>query len=176
MEEIWKDIKGYEGLYKISNIAGIIAVSKLDSHGRKRRERILKPRRNNTRSKNKYYLMVTLTKEATVKNKRLHRLVAETFIQNPNNLPHVNHLDGNTLNNRVDNLEWCTPYQNMKHAQLLGLAPVAVKQSNIKNIYWYAPYNKWFIYKTHKHYGYYDSVETAQKRLSEILNNSLSND
>lgn len=59
----------------------------------------------------------------------VHRLVAETFIPNPKKLPQVNHLDGNTLNNHVSNLEWCDAYDNLMHAIRTGLRPVNVPRS-----------------------------------------------
>ena len=59
----------------------------------------------------------------------MHRLVAETFIPNPKKLPQVNHLDGNTLNNHVSNLEWCDAYDNLMHAIRTGLRPVNVPRS-----------------------------------------------
>ena len=55
------------------------------------------------------------------KYKYIHRLLAEHYIPNPNNFTQVNHIDGNKLNNNLDNLEWCTPSQNLKHAVNLGL-------------------------------------------------------
>lgn len=71
-------------------------------------------------SKNGYYY-VNLYNENGRKTKKIHRLVAETFIPNPDNLPQVNHKDGNKLNNHVDNLEWCDGSYNMQHANALGL-------------------------------------------------------
>lgn len=67
------------------------------------------------------YLYVNLYNDKGRKTKKIHRLVAETFIPNPNNLPQVNHKDGNKLNNRVENLEWCDQPQNTKHAVEHGL-------------------------------------------------------
>ena len=96
--EIWKDIKGYEGLYQIS------------SHGRVkslfRYKKILKPA-----LQTKGYFYVSLCKPN--KNFTIHRLVAEAFIPNPDNLPCVNHKDEDKTNNHVDNLEWCTYEYNL---------------------------------------------------------------
>lgn len=70
------------------------------------------------------YMYIDLYPEPQKKKTyRLHRLVAETFIPNPNNLPQVNHKDGNKLNNNVDNLEWCDNGYNQRHAYRLGLKP-----------------------------------------------------
>ena len=117
MKEIWKDIKDYEGLYQVSNLGRIKSLK-----GYHRKERILKLR-NNLYG----YLTVGLSKYNKVKRRKIHRLVAEAFIPNPNNYEQVNHIDGNKLNNAVFNLEWCNRSYNMKHAyenNLLSCVPV----------------------------------------------------
>jgi len=68
------------------------------------------------------YYMVTLSKNNKQNPKRVHRLIAEMFIPNPYNKPHVNHKDGDKLNNNIKNLEWCTHLENMQHAFRTGLA------------------------------------------------------
>lgn len=96
-EEIWKDISGYEGLYQISNLGRV-----------KSKRKILKPI-------NGEYLHVGLSKNGIQTTKLIHRLVAENFIDNPNNLPQVNHKDENKHNNCVNNLEWITFKENMNY-------------------------------------------------------------
>jgi len=108
-KEIWKDIKGYEGFYKISNTGFI-----------KKNNVILK----NYRAKGRKYYIRDLSKEGKVKRFFVHRLVLETFYPkdgyNRNKLD-VNHIDGNTSNNNLSNLEWSTRSENMKHAFRIGL-------------------------------------------------------
>jgi hypothetical protein len=100
MKEIWKDIKGYEKLYWISNLGRV-----------KSKRKILKPCVN----KRTGYIYVCLTKNNKGKDMVIHRLVAQVFIPNPNNLPQVNHKDENKNNNCVNNLEWCTPKYNCNY-------------------------------------------------------------
>ena len=107
--ETWKSIKGYEGLYQISSNGRIKSLERLDSCGRKVRERILKPIQGNKRVE---YRQVSLSKNGIAKNYLIHILVAKTFIPNPNNYTDVNHKDENPKNNVVSNLEWCTPTYN----------------------------------------------------------------
>lgn len=113
MEEIWKDIEGYEGLYQVSNFGNVRSIPRKGTY---KTVHILKP--GKTR---KGYFQVILTKNSIGKPFRIHRLVAKAFIPNLNNLPQVNHKDGNKLNNCVDNLEWCTNEYNMKESWRLGL-------------------------------------------------------
>ena len=108
--EIWKDIKGYEGQYQVSNKGNVRSVARKDSIGRKISGIILKPGCNNGG-----YLMVNLCKNGKVKNKLIHRLVLEAFVENPNNLPEVNHKDENPSNNELSNLEWCDARHNNNH-------------------------------------------------------------
>lgn len=108
MTEIWRDIKGYEGIYQVSNFGN---VKRLVGFGC-RNERIRK-----TFKKKKYpYLRVNLCKNNIHQIFSIHRLVAEAFIPNPNNLPEVNHKDENVQNNRVDNLEWCNHLYNCEYS------------------------------------------------------------
>ena len=106
MQEEWKDIEGYEGLYMVSSEG---RVKRLQSKGCKQ-ERILKPINNGYG-----YLRVTLFKDGKHITHRIHRLVANTFIPNPENKPEVNHIDEDKENNCVDNLEWCTRKYNCNH-------------------------------------------------------------
>lgn len=111
--EIWRDIKGFEGLYQISTFGRVKSLPKYTysrGYPQLRKEKILKP---GYTGKNRCYATVILNDG---KGYKVHRLVAEAFIPNPNNLPCVNHKDENPLNNRVDNLEWCTNQYNVKYS------------------------------------------------------------
>ena len=115
MVEEWRDVLGFEGLYQISNFGNVKTLARpapTTHRGhigyRIIRERLMKPA-HGTRS----YNCVRLRKDGKTITRRVHRMVAEAFIPNPNNLPEVNHKDDNKYNNRVDNLEWCTHKQNM---------------------------------------------------------------
>lgn len=114
-EEIWVDIEGYEGIYQVSNFGRIKSLSRPIFNGKGyflSKERILKGSKNE-----KGYLQVELLGKPTL----IHRIVAIIFIPNPNNLPQVNHIDGDKSNNCVENLEWCTNSENQLHAYRLGL-------------------------------------------------------
>ena len=112
-KEIWKDIEGYEGLYKVSNMVRVKSVERIRWNNGgycKVPERILKPGKDRCG-----YLYVILCKEGIKKKYYVHRLVAEAFIPNPDNLPQINHIDENKENNHVDNLEWVTCKENINH-------------------------------------------------------------
>lgn len=102
-KEIWKDIEGYEGLYKISNMGNVKSLN----YNHTGKEGILKNYKDTGG-----YLFIGLFKDGKRKNCIIHRLVAEAFIPNPDNLPEVNHKDENKSNNRADNLEWCSRQYN----------------------------------------------------------------
>lgn len=106
MEEIWKDIEGYEGYYQISNLGRVKSLNRICKHPsgvtRRVNERIMKFDINKLG-----YLRVHLAKDGTDKKISVHRLVAQAFIPNPDNYPIVNHKDENPSNNNIKNLEWC---------------------------------------------------------------------
>jgi|VirMetMinimDraft_7_1064189.scaffolds.fasta_scaffold59020_2 hypothetical protein len=104
MEEIWKDIEGFEGKYQISNTNKV----KSNHFGK---SIILKPALNTGG-----YNSVSLSLNNKAKSVTLHRLIMTAFIANPDNKPCINHIDGNKLNNSLSNLEWCTYSENLKHA------------------------------------------------------------
>ena len=108
MAEVWKDIPGYEGLYQASNCGNIRSLN----WGRRNivRNLYLKPH-------NKGYLQVELAKDGNKKMITVHRLVAMTFIPNPNELPTINHKAENKCNNNVENLEWCTASYNTAYSR-----------------------------------------------------------
>ena len=110
MKEIWKDIKGYEGLYQVSSLGRIKSLERVDSNNHRVHERILKLRHN----EHGYY-ECALCKEGKQKKLKVHRLVADAFIPNVNNYPVVNHKDEVRDNNIVDNLEWCTHKYNINY-------------------------------------------------------------
>ena len=104
MEEVWKDVVEYEGLYQVSNLGRIKSLKRINSYGRTVSEKILKPHPNIKSG----YLCVNLYKNDKSTIMPIHRLVAITFIPNPDNLPQVGHKDETRTNNNVDNLEWVT--------------------------------------------------------------------
>jgi hypothetical protein len=123
MNEIWKDIKDYEGLYQVSNKGRVKSLNKfrVDLTGRvfKHKEKLLSTKAW-IKDGRPYYVKVSLTKDGKKENKLVHRLVAESFISNPENKPEVNHKDQNRSNNFIQNLEWVTKEENMKHAIVPG--------------------------------------------------------
>ncbi len=122
--EIWKDINGYEGYYQISNRGNVRSVDRFDGvHDRAGTviKQSLKPNG---------YLQVGLRKHNQRKWIGVHRLVAIHFIDNPENKPQVNHIDGNKQNNTVENLEWVTAKENQHHAARTGLRDNMPKGEN----------------------------------------------
>lgn len=115
-QEIWKDVIGYEGWYQVSSLGNVRSLP-----------RMVRGRFNNSMRKpgktlgihpnSKGYATVSLGHgRGNSKSIKLHRLVLTHFKSNPHNYPEINHIDGNKLNNRVENLEWCNRKQNIAHA------------------------------------------------------------
>ena len=119
MEEIWKDIEGYEGLYQVSNLGRVKSLNRdhqANSRWGKTMKRVIKEKLLKE-DKTGRYLRVSLSKNGIKQRFSINRLVAQAFIPNIKNKPQVNHKDGNRDNNQVENLEWCTAKENMQHAR-----------------------------------------------------------
>ena len=117
---MWKNVVGFEDSYILSDKGEILSKDRMctDAIGRKRFRKGVKI--NPDVAANGYY-RITLSKNGSKKQVYLHRLLANHFIPNPNNLPQVNHKDGNKLNCDLDNLEWVTVQENVIHAYKNGL-------------------------------------------------------
>lgn len=111
--EEWRDVVGFEGYYQVSNWGRVKTVSHKSKDGRNVKEQIRK-------AQGSTYLAIDLWKNGTAFHKSVHRLVAEAFLPNLDNLPEVNHKDCNPKNNRVDNLEWVTSKGNSVHRLAKG--------------------------------------------------------
>ena len=122
--EVWKDVAGYEGYYQVSNKGNVRSVERI-VRGRKYGGRTLRPAHDIGG-----YLYVVLSKNGVTKNKKVHRLVAEAFIPNPNNYLEINHKDEDKTNNHVENLEWCTREHNINH----GTRTEKVRQKRSKRV------------------------------------------
>ena len=104
--EIWKDIEGYEGLYQVSNMGRVKSLN----YRRTGKEEILKGV-----DYGEGYLYVSLWKNGKVKQCRINRLVAQAFLENPQNLPEVNHKNEDKNDNSIENLEWCSKSYNINY-------------------------------------------------------------
>lgn len=111
--EFWKDIEGYEGLYRVSNVG---QVKSLKSN------KILKPNSNNTGG----YLQVVLSKNGEAKRFYIHRLVAEAFLPNEDELPEVDHINSDKTDNRVANLQWISRVENLRKKETGMMIPKRV--------------------------------------------------
>ena len=100
----WRAIKGFESLYEVSSCGDVKSI---------KHDKLLRGTEHNGKQ---HYLYVSLCKNGKVVKRLIHRLVAEAFIDNPQNKPQVNHIDGNPQNNCVENLEWVTNAENTQHA------------------------------------------------------------
>ena len=113
----WRDVKGYDGLYQVSDDGQVRSMDRVCTGKRNRaiKGKVLKQTKTSTG-----YLKVELCKDGRKISTKVHRIVAMAFIENPDGKPNINHIDNNPLNNNVKNLEWCTQKENMIHARKIG--------------------------------------------------------
>jgi hypothetical protein len=118
--EVWKDIQGYEGLYQVSNFGKVKSLQRVIHHSLKGsktiNEKILKQGIDSNG-----YLIVSLCKECKCKSIRIHKLICEYFIPNPEMKKVVNHINGIKTDNRIENLEWVTTKENNIHSHKFNL-------------------------------------------------------
>lgn len=121
--EIWKDIKGYEGLYQVSNLGNVKSLDRTvyqkNKFG-KMQKHIYKGRQLKRQIQKNGYEVVNLYKNKKMTKKLVHRLVAIAFLERQNNKDYINHKDNNRANNKLENLEWCTQSSNLYHAYTYG--------------------------------------------------------
>ena len=157
-KELWKDIDGYEGLYQVSNFGRIKSLPKTWICGNKKSKRF-KPE---TLLKPSYitcgYLQVWLSKDNVPKSYRVHRLVAKSFIPNPNNKETINHINGIKDDNRVENLEWNTIQENLNHALVNNLRVFAKGEKHGNSVL-----NKEKVLEIRKMEGFYTKTDIAKK-------------
>lgn len=150
MEEEWKSIEGYEGFYEVSNLGRIKSLIGFNGHKYIKREKILSPY-NRKSNVNYFKKCVKLCKNGIKKDFSVHRLVAKAFIDNPFNYKIINHIDSNPLNNKIENLEWCTQKHNVNHALKNGRKKVfEISKEDIEFEYLK---NKLSVYEISKKYN-----------------------
>lgn len=127
-KEIWADIDGYQGMYKISNLGNVLSLERRGKDGRKVKERLLAK----SRDKDGYLAVTLYHNEKPLKSAKIHRLVAQAFIPNPENKAQVNHINGIKEDNTISNLEWNTAKENTTHAIDSQLRKQGLRKGNIE--------------------------------------------
>ena len=121
--EKWLPVVGYEGIYEVSNTGHVRGLRRPKNNNGG--VQIIPGRMMTERKNHKGYMTVHLSKDGVQKRVSVHRIVAMAFVENPDGKEQVNHIDGNKLNNRAENLEWVTNNENMQHAIKNGLVNYA---------------------------------------------------
>lgn len=167
MMEEWRDIAGYEGLYQVSNQGRVKSLKRWDVNKKIFVDgaSILKPTDNGNS-----YLIIGLRNNTKRKNHYIHRLVAGAFLDNPYGLKYVNHIDYNTRNNDVSNLEWCSQKENVRHSSNRMSHLKTVTHSNTGERYITNRKGRYRVIVSKKEYGSFLSLDDAIKKRDSILN------
>lgn len=165
MNETWKDIEGYEGLYQVSNLGRLRTLQRYN-FSKKKHEKTCKVLKLNEHRQG--YKTTTLSKNGKRKTYLVHRLVAAAFIENEKSKPEVNHIDADKRNNCVSNLEWVTAKENSMHASKLNIKNTKKAVEKIKR--------RVFFYEGEKIVKIFDSGAQCARELNlnyKSLNSSL---
>lgn len=158
MREIWKNCKE-NACYQVSNLGRVRSKTTLDSIGRKINGKYLNHQNINSRG----YCIIRFSFGGKLTSHTIHRLVAHAFLANPNDLPQINHKDGDKTNNCVDNLEWCDNRHNQRHAVDNGMKKTTLTQRQVEAIR--------YLYKngnvTQKELA--EDFEVVQQQISRIV-------
>jgi hypothetical protein len=171
VEEIWKPIEGYEGLYEVSNLGRVRSLEFRNNHSVSKRTKFISATDNGHG-----YLIVGLRKEAKRKNYYVHRLVAKAFIPNPDNLPVIDHIDHDRSNNVATNLQWITQGDNVRRSRHLMRKPKNFKTNTGEN--YISKQSKDGLFRVtlrqwetgcRKQIGVFDTLEEAKEARDEAL-------
>ena len=138
-EQIWKEVIGFEGLYQVNQLAVVRSIDRQVYHQWNNSYHQKPGKILSTRINNCGYVSVRLSKGGKTFTRFVHRLMAEAFIPNPLNKKYTNHRDGKKLNNTLENLEWVTHSENMKHAYSMGLIRKKTKRNTGDQQLFYIP-------------------------------------
>ena len=159
MKEEWREVKGYENLYRVSNNGDV--------------QSLLSGKNMKQAANHKGYLIVQLSNKGQRKNKRVHRLVAEAFILNPDKLPEVDHINGKRQDNHVTNLRWVSGSSNTRNREICRQA-----SSQYNGVHWNARLGRWkasiYFEGTTKFLGHFtEEIEAAKAFNTFCLSNNL---
>lgn len=133
-EEIWRPIKGYEGIYDVSNLGRVRSHDKHTKHNygglKLQKGRILNPKKGT----NGYVRVYLSDKNSKTKRFSIHRIVGNAFVENPQGKPQINHINSDRSDNRASNLEWVTNSENQKHAYKNGKQKPRKGKDNVLSI------------------------------------------
>tara|TARA_R110000772_G_scaffold29709_1_gene74117 strand:- start:749 stop:1297 length:549 start_codon:yes stop_codon:yes gene_type:complete len=166
--EIWVDVKDYENYYQVSNYGNIRSKERIVKYSNGVFTRYKGKKRKPSVSE---YRMIALSKLGKIKLKKISRLVAIHFIPNIHNKKVVNHIDGNKLNDNINNLEWCTHSENNIHAFDIGLSK---SKNKLRGVYYEERRKKWaaYLYRENKNLfiGRFKTELEAINKRNEYLN------
>lgn len=151
-KEVWRDCKGYEGKYQVSNMGRVWSATRQQY-------------KNQRINKDGYYRVGLVAKNGKIKTEMVHRLVALAFLDKPDGCNIVNHIDGNIHNNCVDNLEWTTVQGNTKHAYDNNLGHMQEHQREITELAKKVVMLTIAVYKDNEFIGVFQGKENAAKAL-----------